>query len=272
MVAIHSIQKNNNEKICFHIYFNTNDNHFINSLSKLITSKGNSIRFLNNDIVESHLSSTLRQHNYITIETYVRLLLPVLIEEDKILYLDPDVIVRNNLYSLFQTDVTSGLAAIPYNSQLEWINIRNKSLGLPNEHQYFNSGVLLLNLSILRESRLFQKALDYLSSHPESNDQDALNLVFLDEYTKLENEYNWTLHDLSFNIDPVIVHFAGPHKPNIKHYIHPYAREFNKHYREIFPNKRYQVSYSYLRNHFFKALIKKILFKLANYLNTFRRT
>jgi lipopolysaccharide biosynthesis glycosyltransferase len=271
MVAIHSIQKTN-DKIMFIICYNSeNDSHF-DSIRQLIESEGNIVDFIGIERVLSLLPTNLRQHSYITIETYIRLLLPVLINTDHVLYLDPDLIVRKNISLLFHSYAIGGLAAVPYNPNLKWIASRNELIGLTANHPYFNAGVLLLNLKKLRETNLFQQVLDYLKINPDSNDQDALNIVFADKYTKLDNKYNWTLHDLRSNIDPVIVHFAGPHKPNIKFFTHPYAREFNKHYREIFPNKRYQVSYSYLRIHFFKALIKKILFNLANYLNTFRRT
>ena len=188
------------------------------------------------------------------------------------MYLDPDLIVRKNISLLFQTNASGGIAAVTYNPNLKWLVSRNESIGLTANHPYFNAGVLLLNLKKLRETNSFQQVLDYLTINPESNDQDALNIVFADKYTKLDNKYNWTLHDLRSNIDPVIVHFAGPHKPNIKFFIHPYAREFNKHYRELFPYKKYQLSYFYIRNQYYKTIIKNGVLRLSNYLSRFRRT
>lgn len=69
-----------------------------------------------------------------------------------------------------------------------------RRLGLCREGEYFNSGVMLLNLTAFHESHLAQKVLDYVYNHEAMlkwEDQDALNAV-LDGQVKF---VPWHLYD-----------------------------------------------------------------------------
>ncbi|MCQ2181886.1 MAG: glycosyltransferase family 8 protein [Bacteroidales bacterium] len=92
-----------------------------------------------------------------------RLMLPELLPDyDKVLYLDCDMVVRNDLAVLFSgTDLGENLLGAVYERK-----------------GYFNSGFLLMNLSGMREdetSLKLMKALD--TDYLEFPDQDALNMV-----------------------------------------------------------------------------------------------
>lgn len=81
-------------------------------------------------------------------EMYYRLLaghfLPKQIK--RILYLDPDILVINPLRPLWETDLGSHLfAAAAHTGKTELANNVNR-LRLGTKHDYFNSGVLLINL------------------------------------------------------------------------------------------------------------------------------
>jgi lipopolysaccharide biosynthesis glycosyltransferase len=270
MVAISSIQKVNKD-VVFYIYYNSEKKRHFASTTELIQSNGNKIVFINQELVNSLLPKNLKQHAHITKEAYVRLLLPSLINEDIVIYLDPDVIVRDNLSSLHSSIKGNGLSAIAYDKSLNWIIDRNKSIGLSDNHNYFNSGVLGLDLNILRSNKMLNQTLSLIESNSNLDDQDALNIVFADKYTKLENKYNWTLHDLRSNIDPCIVHFTGPFKPNIKFYVHPYSGEFGQLFRELFPNKTRTLNFEYLRGPFIKAIIKQSYISLISYFKTLNK-
>ncbi len=108
-----------------------------------------------------------------------RLLLPELLPSyDKILYLDCDIIVRQDMGVLFRNkDLKENYLAAVYEAPIEDQSERIKALGCIPGH-YFNSGVLLMNLKQMREENVSSKLLkacekDYM----EFPDQDALNQV-----------------------------------------------------------------------------------------------
>ena len=108
-----------------------------------------------------------------------RLLLPELLPDyEKILYLDCDVVVRQDMGALYRnTDLEDNYLAAVYEAPIEGQAERIKALGcIPG--QYFNSGILLMNLKKMREESVSEKLLkacekDYM----EFPDQDALNQV-----------------------------------------------------------------------------------------------
>ena len=90
---------------------------------------------------------------------------------DKIIYLDTDVIINNNLEELYNIDIENyELAAVK--DALNWTAPRRWFRKF-----YFNSGVLLLNLKKIRETGMLEKT-RYLCKNKKLlyADQDALNL------------------------------------------------------------------------------------------------
>lgn len=269
MVAIQSIQKKN-ENLRFYIYFNSDNLSYYQVLTDLVEKNKNEVLFFDKAVINETLPRYLRRHDYISLETYFRLLIPELIKEDRILYLDVDIIVRSSLKQLYSSKVEQfGIGAVPYSPNLSWLVERNLSIKLNHDHPYYNSGVLVLDLVSLRKNKLFVSVLDLIEIQNELNDQDALNMTTKANYYLLGNEYNWSLHDINLNIHPIIVHFAGPHKPNLKFYVHPYSREFRKIYKELFPDNKYTLSIEYISNAFIKANIKR-LFRTITRLRPFK--
>lgn len=109
----------------------------------------------------------------------LRLLLPELLPEyDRILYMDCDIIVRQDLARLWaETDLGDNYLAAVFEAPVEDQAERFRALGCDPD-RYFNSGFLLMNLALMRRDRITEKLLeacrvDYL----EFPDQDALNMV-----------------------------------------------------------------------------------------------
>lgn len=121
-----------------------------------------------------------------------RLLLPELLPGyEKILYLDCDIIVRQDMGILFRnTDLNDNYMAAVYEAPIEGQAERIKVLGcIPG--QYFNSGMLLMNLKQMREEKVSARLLkacekDYM----EFPDQDALNQVCQGRVLPISPVYN----------------------------------------------------------------------------------
>lgn len=164
----------------------------------------------------------------ITAATYHRLLIGDLLppDVDKVLYLDGDLVVDGDLSPLWEVDVSDVVAAAgdDPNSQRE----RYGALGLAEDHLYFNSGVLLVNLDAWRRERVAERALDFLHERGAAArllDQDALNAVMQGRVRRLGARWNYMpwLQGSRRHADypeiaagrlkPAIIHYAGTRKP-----------------------------------------------------------
>lgn len=106
----------------------------------------------------------------------------------KILYLDGDIIVREDLNDLFQTDIEGYYGAVVIDSGSIYSNRERIKL----YKNYFNSGVMLLNLEKLRENNVKQLLIEAKIKNPDSilMDQDAFNDVFGENVKLLSIKYN----------------------------------------------------------------------------------
>lgn len=108
-----------------------------------------------------------------------RLLLPELLPAlDRILYLDCDIIVRQDLSRLWrETDLGDNYMAVVYEAPIEQQADRFRALGC-DPMRYFNSGFLLMNLAQMRAEKVSERLLEACRvPYLEFPDQDALNQV-----------------------------------------------------------------------------------------------
>lgn len=108
-----------------------------------------------------------------------RLLLPELLPEyDKILYLDCDIIVRQDVGRLYlETELGENWLGVVFEAPIEQQAERFRALGCDPD-RYFNSGFLLMNLAQMRKDGVTGRLLDACRvPYLEFPDQDALNQV-----------------------------------------------------------------------------------------------
>lgn len=158
---------------------------------------------------------------------------------DKILYIDCDAIVLDDLAELYSIDLNNHPFAAAEDRSSDEIIERNRIEIY--DGAYFNSGVLLLNLKFWRENDSFRSLITYVSNNPKKclwPDQDALNILYHNEVLIIPPKYNFLI---SF-IEPfeklglhkkkwagivksiqniTILHFATKEKPWFKHVRHP---------------------------------------------------
>jgi lipopolysaccharide biosynthesis glycosyltransferase len=164
-----------------------------------------------------------------------------------VLYLDTDTIVLDSAAPLWDVELGDRPVAAASNPVYPFMNFHpDAALGLTNAEEYFNSGVLLLDLERMRREGSTKLLLEYAQAHPWNQypDQDALNVVFAGRRLSLHPRWNapqtlWhlSLPELPFTSaevqearsNPAIVHFVGPFKP--WHYLctHPYKDRYFEH-------------------------------------------
>ena len=158
----------------------------------------------------------------------------VLVLEDlikRILYLDPDILVINPLRPLWEIDLTGNLfAAAAHTDKTELANNVNR-LRLGTKHDYYNSGVLLIDLEECRKSISPEHPFQFVAKHEKEMmlpDQDLLNALYGDRILPLEdaiwnydarnyNTYRMASsgrYDTNWVMDhTAILHFCGRAKP-----------------------------------------------------------
>ncbi|MDE6492040.1 MAG: glycosyltransferase family 8 protein, partial [Lactobacillus sp.] len=180
------------------------------------------------------------------VSMYFRFLLPeILVKEDKVLYLDCDIMVRHSMRSLFDEDLTDKACGVVVDQQCDDTQILNR---LRIESDYFNSGVMLFNLDEWRTNEYAKKIISFIEQNPDKcifPDQDALNVVLEGKVKYLDLKYNmqemWlTMLDYArFHYtrhvglqravaDPSIVHFCVGDKPWYSECRNPYRGEYLK--------------------------------------------
>ena len=142
---------------------------------------------------------------------FAKLLLSEFTKEDKIIYLDMDTIVRNDLSLLWEFDLNDNyaLGAKDYG-----VLDNNYHYGTLNTScKYINTGVMVLNLNKIRQDNLVEKLFNYINSHKlVYPDQDSFNIVCDSKIGYIPSIYNyvWKVTKEIYNYDlAVIFHYPG---------------------------------------------------------------
>lgn len=162
---------------------------------------------------------------YISKATYARLLIPRALPQSvsRVLYLDADILVLNDLGELCEMDLEGAVVGAVLDHGLD-ANLKRgepRFKDVPRVQDYFNAGVLLIDLDRWRSEQITEKALQYLIDHPHSpfSDQDALNVACDRRWKHLNTRWNYQTHtktDFSALPQvqlPAIVHFVLDSKP-----------------------------------------------------------
>lgn len=133
---------------------------------------------------------------------------------ERILYLDSDMLCVGPLAELFFADLKGkGAAAVPDGGLTPG---RLQRIGHTGDG-YFNSGMLVIDLTYWREKRIFERAMGLLRDHPEryeAFDQDVLNLVYSDAVLWVGERWNRSSNERDeYPKDTAIIHYIGTPKP-----------------------------------------------------------
>lgn len=141
-----------------------------------------------------------------TDDIYVRVLIPYILPEyDKVLVLDADMICKQDVAALYNTDLKDYWAGavkdVVYCGYLNGVvpgtlEYAKKSLKLENPYNYCNTGVLLLSCKKIREQYSLEYLQNYIHTHNfRIYEQDALNVLLDGHIYFLDrgwNMYTWT--------------------------------------------------------------------------------
>lgn len=164
--------------------------------------------------------------DHVSAMTYARLQIPRLLPESvtRVLYLDADMLALGDLTALQHAKLDGAPIGAVRDHYVD-ANLKagrvDRTAGVPRVKDYFNAGVLLIDLEACRRTGHFDRAVEYLQTHPRTPyaDQDALNVAFDGRWKQLDGRWNFQNHHTT-RIDripvterPAIVHFITSTKP-----------------------------------------------------------
>lgn len=155
---------------------------------------------------------------------------------DRILYLDPDIIVNGSIEELYNIPLDEYYFAAASHTGPLLRKINGIRLDMDIESPYINSGVMMINLNRLRNEQNYQEVFDFIEKRKATlilPDQDIISSLYgskilaLDAYRYNMTENLYMTHspfekDLDMEWirkNSVIIHYCGRNKPWKNNYI-----------------------------------------------------
>lgn len=148
---------------------------------------------------------------------------------DRVLYLDPDLIVRKSLRTLYELPMGAAFFAAASHIRAFLHRFNELRLGMGEDDPYINSGVMLMNLEALRAKQDTQAVFDYMERTKDGScaGQDIISALYGQSIISLDPiQYNmteklFTLHRFNgdgMTLDDVrqrsaVIHYCGRNKP-----------------------------------------------------------
>lgn len=186
--------------------------------------------------------------------------------DDRMLYLDVDLVVDLDIAELWNVELgNNAVAAVKYTKNVNQMDAAflKKNLNKDNT-DYLNAGVLLINVPKFKEKVNFATYGRFLSDKTvTNNDETLLNLLLFDNILFISNKFNCLIHKktkLNKKESNKIYHYIGMPKP--WHWgfslISGNALKFNDYNTTIFPNQNFLQDFKVLRK-FWKSYIRLLL-------------
>ncbi len=254
------IEHNREEQLSFHVLSDAISEENKKKVMEMVKLYGRKVTFYPIE----HLMKELKDKIYgldtgrFRITTLARLLMGSILPESvtKALYLDCDTVVLRSLagfYNLRLNDSIAAMAAEPtiYPEVKELV-------GLTEEDNYYNAGVILFNLSAWRMENMEENCFTYYNTMGGKlpfNDQDVLNYVLKDRIKRVGQTYDFITNYYYFRYGtlvekssayasgesresfhlakhhPHIVHFASDERPWNRGNLNHYRRAYDKYLR-----------------------------------------
>lgn len=220
------------------------------------------------------LSMTVKHISYVT---YFRLKIPELItDHDQCLYLDVDMIVKQDLSDLIGLPLGDNLVGAVVNPAFA-TRSKVKTYPIP-AGTYFNAGMILFNSKKIREEGLSEKLYAMISEDFKCMDQDLLNVATTGRVAFVDLKYNFLIKLVTYDQEmrcrslygqgydeardtPAIIHYANREKPWAYSNV-PYEKDWH----DVFA----QSVYADMNLTFQPYKVKKFSL-LKNYLNNQKR-
>lgn len=233
-VVIHSILANSRAR--YHFFILTTDEIMrqVQEYVDILEKQYNNFDVVVKNVEKEIFSNAKINNKHLSTAAYFRLLIPeLIIEYDKCIYLDCDILVNGDLLEFYAIDIKDNYLAGVKDCHIIEDSPREeqheKILGIPSRDRYINSGVLLMNLKKMRVDSMVQAFLLQMNKENWYEDQDVLNCCCYPHIMTIPLKYNlfhfyygksirflyhldYEKQDFEFS-EPFIVHMGARWKP-----------------------------------------------------------
>jgi len=194
----------------------------------ILGSSGELISIVAKDIGLENAPTTSRYPKEIYYRIFAARYLPD--DIDRILYLDPDIIVNGSITQLYNLPLDNYYFAAASHIGTFLQKVNELRLDMEPDTPYINSGVMLMNLKRLRAEQRYEDVFEFIETHKHLlilPDQDILSSLYGTKILALDPfRYNMTERlfcqhapfekELTLNwvrANSVIIHYCGRNKP-----------------------------------------------------------
>ncbi len=198
-----------------------------------IKGEGFSVRLI--DVSNCVEQESLYLSGHYSMQMYYRWLIPeIFAPYDKVLYLDCDLAIRQDVAGLYDIEIGKNYVGMVNNTvRTSFKNYVEENLGLPVD-DYFNSGVILFNTKAFTAKHIKEKCVEYINRDRDllCPDQDAINVCCKGHIYRLPDKWNFQWHhmipgveiggftsdykqryDKTLSDGPAIIHYTSYKKP-----------------------------------------------------------
>ena len=241
VVLLKSIELNNAGRHNVYLMYRESEKMRLSGINKEVFN----INYI--EVDDKYLDEYPQLEKRYPVEIYYKLIAHLHLPKDidRILYLDPDIVVKGDISEFYNYDFKDNYYVATSHVKMACKKFNDIRLGLGKEIPYINVGVLLINLEALRKIDVKRDIDEFLKNNRYKMmlpDQDIISCLYgnkaiiLDDIIYNLGEKNFRqrrLVDKNMNIDFVennvkIIHYYGRNKPWNKNY----RGTLNKYYNE----------------------------------------
>ena len=222
MVTMKSVIDNITPKYKYRMYVLNIDISVENqALVKKMETSNCTITFVDVNSQLKSIEKKLSLRDYYTATTYYRLFIAEMFPQyDKVLYIDSDTIVRDDIAKLYNFDLRNNYIGAVRDQLVVQTDVYGdyveKVLGI-SRGAYFNGGVVLINCEQFRKQNILKQFIELLNTYTfvVAQDQDYLNILCKDKVLWVDSRWNTQMiGKLSFPEDQAkLVHYNLAAKP-----------------------------------------------------------
>jgi lipopolysaccharide biosynthesis glycosyltransferase len=228
------LETNRRLNFVFHVFYNSITTDELDKLKQLVTEKSANIILYQ---INNELFKNLPTFAQFTAAIYNRLVVANKLKDvaAKVLYLDADIVCLGDISEIATINMGDNIVAAVQDAehavsrQTEKLNIKGKD--------YFNSGVIYIDINKWHDNAISEKTLELLNENGSKfslPDQDALNIALADKVLFLGKKWNclFDTDQIEVPADTLLLHYAGRTKPWCEWYVNPARNHFLKYYRQ----------------------------------------
>ena len=185
-----------------------------------LKNSNTNISFVNVTDKMKRLGKMLHLRDYYTASIYFRIFIPNLFPQyEKAIYLDSDTTILGDISKLYEIELGDNLVGATIDqvicSRDLFKDYATYGVGV-HYSKYFNSGMLLMNLKLMREENIEEQFINMFNKYHFDvvcPDQDYLNVLCYDRVLLLDIGWNKMSVDNNYSKKPNIIHYNMFNKP-----------------------------------------------------------